>query len=72
MNKIMTETLKSLDPQIYGLAESELERQRVHIELIASENFVPCLRYRVLSLPINTRRVTLIKSTTAGVSLLRR
>ncbi|MBP8683853.1 MAG: serine hydroxymethyltransferase [Synergistaceae bacterium] len=37
----MTETLKSLDPQIYGLAESELERQRVHIELIASENFVP-------------------------------
>lgn len=41
MNKIMTETLKSLDPQIFGLAESELERQRVHIELIASENFVP-------------------------------
>ncbi len=41
MNKIMTETLKSLDPQIYGLAKSELERQRVHIELIASENFVP-------------------------------
>ncbi|NLD05867.1 MAG: serine hydroxymethyltransferase, partial [Synergistaceae bacterium] len=41
MNKIMTETLKNLDPQIYGLAESELERQRVHIELIASENFVP-------------------------------
>jgi len=37
----MTETLKSLDPKIYGLAESELERQRVHIELIASENFVP-------------------------------
>lgn len=41
MNKIMTETLKSLDPQIYGLTRSELERQRVHIELIASENFVP-------------------------------
>ncbi len=41
MNKIMIETLKSLDPQIYGLAKSELERQRVHIELIASENFVP-------------------------------
>ncbi len=41
MNKIMTETLKSLDPQIYGLAENELERQRVHVELIASENFVP-------------------------------
>ena len=41
MNKIMTETLKSLDQQIYGLAKSELERQRVHVELIASENFVP-------------------------------
>ena len=41
MNKIMTETLKSLDQQIYGLAKNELERQRVHIELIASENFVP-------------------------------
>ena len=41
MNKIMTETLKSLDPQIFGLTERELERQRVHIELIASENFVP-------------------------------
>ncbi|MDD4159701.1 MAG: serine hydroxymethyltransferase [Synergistaceae bacterium] len=41
MNKIMTETLKGLDPQIYSLTESELERQRVHIELIASENFVP-------------------------------
>ena len=41
MNKIMTETLKSLDQQIYGLAKNELERQRVHVELIASENFVP-------------------------------
>ncbi|MBP8633522.1 MAG: serine hydroxymethyltransferase [Synergistaceae bacterium] len=37
----MTETLKSLDQQIYGLTKSELDRQRVHIELIASENFVP-------------------------------
>jgi len=41
MNKIMTETLRSLDQQIYGLAKNELERQRVHVELIASENFVP-------------------------------
>jgi len=41
MNKIMTETLKNIDPEIYGLAKSELERERVHIELIASENFVP-------------------------------
>ena len=41
MNKIMTETLKNIDPEIYSLAKSELERERVHIELIASENFVP-------------------------------
>lgn len=41
MNKIMTETLKNIDPEIYGLTMSELKRQRVHIELIASENFVP-------------------------------
>lgn len=41
MNKIMTETLKNLDPQIYNLAKSEMERERAYIELIASENFVP-------------------------------
>ena len=41
MDKIMTETLKSLDPEICGLACGELERQRGNIELIASENFVP-------------------------------
>ncbi len=41
MNKIMTQTLKTLDPDIYKLADEELNRQRVHIELIASENFVP-------------------------------
>lgn len=41
MNKIMAETLKNIDPEIYGLAMSELKRERAHIELIASENFVP-------------------------------
>lgn len=41
MNEIMTQTLKALDPDIYRLADEELARQRVHIELIASENFVP-------------------------------
>jgi len=41
MNQIMTQTLKALDPDIYKLTEDELNRQRVHVELIASENFVP-------------------------------
>jgi len=41
MNNIMEQTLKSLDPEIYKLTDAELNRQRVHIELIASENFVP-------------------------------
>ncbi|MCE5201470.1 MAG: serine hydroxymethyltransferase [Synergistaceae bacterium] len=37
----MTQTLKILDPDIYKLTADELGRQRVHVELIASENFVP-------------------------------
>ncbi len=41
MNQIMTQTLKILDPDIYKLTADELGRQRVHVELIASENFVP-------------------------------
>jgi glycine hydroxymethyltransferase len=40
-NNIMTGDLKSLDPEIYGLANDELNRQRGNVELIASENFVP-------------------------------
>lgn len=34
------ESLKVFDNEIYSAIESELERQRTHIELIASENFV--------------------------------
>ena len=41
MNKIMTETLKASIGRYPDLQKSELDRQRVHIELIASENFVP-------------------------------
>ena len=41
MNQIMSETLSTLDPDIFKLTNDELARQRVHIELIASENFVP-------------------------------
>lgn len=33
-------TIKSSDPELYAALESELERQRNNIELIASENFV--------------------------------
>ena len=31
--------IKSRDPELYGAMEGELQRQRDHIELIASENF---------------------------------
>ena len=31
--------IKSCDPELYGAMEKELQRQRDHIELIASENF---------------------------------
>ena len=33
------DTIKMSDPELYGAMKSELERQRDHIELIASENF---------------------------------
>lgn len=33
------ETIKKSDPELYGAMKKELERQRDHIELIASENF---------------------------------
>ena len=32
------ETIKMSDPELYGAMKKELERQRDHIELIASEN----------------------------------
>ena len=34
------EILKELDPEIFQAMDAELARQREHIELIASENFV--------------------------------
>jgi len=33
-------TLKLNDPEVYNAIKSELERQRYHLELIASENIV--------------------------------
>ena len=33
------ETIKRSDPELYGAMKQELQRQRDHIELIASENF---------------------------------
>ena len=33
------ESIKCMDPELYGAMEKELQRQRDHIELIASENF---------------------------------
>ena len=40
-NSGMEELLSSIDAEVSGLISRELERQRTHIELIASENFVP-------------------------------
>jgi glycine hydroxymethyltransferase len=40
-NEQMQTPLRALDPEVEGLIGRELERQRTHIELIASENFVP-------------------------------
>jgi len=34
-----TSTLQNLDPEIFGAIQKERERQRSHLELIASENF---------------------------------
>lgn len=34
------EDLKQVDPKVYELNQKELERQRSHLEMIASENFV--------------------------------
>ena len=38
---IMKAGMKDIDPEIDSLMHSELQRQRVQLELIASENFVP-------------------------------
>ena len=40
-DEIMESPLRKIDPEINGLIVDELKRQRTHIELIASENFVP-------------------------------
>jgi glycine hydroxymethyltransferase len=40
-NDAMEASIDSLDPEIGSLVTEELQRQRTHIELIASENFVP-------------------------------
>ena len=37
--KMSYDTIRMIDPELYGAMKSELERQRDHIELIASENF---------------------------------
>ena len=40
-NEMMEARLSAVDPAVNALIEKELGRQRTHIELIASENFVP-------------------------------
>ena len=39
VRKMSYDTIRMSDPELYGAMKSELERQRDHIELIASENF---------------------------------
>lgn len=41
MDSLNDMTLAELDPQIRAVLDSELERQRTTLEMIASENFVP-------------------------------
>ncbi len=40
-NEMMEASLATMDAEVAGLIDDELRRQRTHIELIASENFVP-------------------------------
>ncbi|MCC6222260.1 MAG: serine hydroxymethyltransferase [Thermoleophilia bacterium] len=52
---LRTAGLAEVDPEVAGLIERELERQRSHIELIASENFTwPSVLEAVGSVPTNT------------------
>ncbi len=39
---IMKAGMREIDPEIDSLMQSEFQRQRMQLELIASENFVPC------------------------------
>ena len=41
MDSLNDMTLAQLDPEIQAVLDSELERQRGTLEMIASENFVP-------------------------------
>ena len=40
LNNFFTESLKNSDPDLYNSIQQELERQKTHLELIASENIV--------------------------------
>ncbi len=54
LNQLRTAGLAEIDPDIAGLLEQELERQRGQIELIASENFTwPSVLEAVGSVPTN-------------------
>lgn len=41
LNPVMGKSLQEIDPELFTLTKGELDRQETHIELIASENFVP-------------------------------
>lgn len=51
----MYQYLKDSDPQIYSAMQSELQRQRDHIELIASENFVSRAVMEAMASPLTNK-----------------
>ena len=49
------ETIKMSDPELYGAMKKELERQRDHIELIASENFTSRAVMEAMGSPLTNK-----------------
>ena len=49
------ELIRQADPQVADAIELELERQRAHIELIASENFVSPAVLEAMGTPLTNK-----------------
>ena len=49
------DTIRMSDPELYGAMKSELERQRDHIELIASENFTSRAVMEAMGSPLTNK-----------------
>lgn len=57
---IQFDLIRAHDPELCGYMEEELARQRSHLELIASENFVSetVMAARAAISPTNTQKAT--------------